>query len=175
VRAARLHSNVTSLSPLYPAPGEARAKRRGGRGFYKDRGLPYKRKFEERDQCRSLEEREAAALGRALAELARKHPRFKKSLNRVRHHVLVQVRSPKWKRHEISKRLSAEPITVEEIMEETCLDQASILETLTLMMKDQQAEQCTRGGGKVKVRSDGKPAEKVYWRGSHQSDRAFVR
>jgi hypothetical protein len=140
-------------------------KRRGGRGFYEDRGLPYSdNRTEQRDRRRKPEEKEATALGRSLAELASKYPRFKSSLNRVRHHVLVQVRSQQWKCREITKCLGDDPVSTEEILDETGLDEKSINETLALMLRKGLVEQCNRIGGKIVIRSDGKPSEAIYWR-----------
>ena len=142
--------------------------RSGGRGFYSDRGRPYpnqKRRSEERDRKRTQEEREAAAVGRALAELADQYPRFKESLNQVRFRVLVQVRKPGWKCKEILKHLGDLPISPEEIREETGLDRKSVDDALMLLDRRGRAEQCTRNGGKVVMRSHGRPVEKIYWRG----------
>lgn len=156
---------MTAATALYPAPSEARAKRSGGRGFYADRGRAYPRKaFEERDQHRTPEEREAAELGRDLAELAERFPRFRTSLNRVRHHVLIQVRSPKWKRQVVLNCLGEEPISQEELVDETDLDVVSVEQTLSVLEQDHLAEKCTRSGGKAAFRRDGKPVEKIYWR-----------
>lgn len=150
-------------SPNVPPP---RSKRRGGRGFYEDRGLPYNdNRTEQRDRHRKPEEKEATALGRQLAELASKYPRFKTSLNRVRHHVLVQVRSTEWKCREVTKCLGDDdPVSLEEILDETGLDEKSVNDTLALMLRKGLVEQCNRIGGKIVIRSDGKPSEEVYWR-----------
>ena len=144
-----------------------RVMRSGGRGFYSDRGRPYpnqKRRSEERDQHRTPEEKEAAAVGRALAELASQYPRFKASLNQVRFRVLVQVRKPAWKCREILKHLGDVPISPEEISEETGLDLKSVDDMLLILQSKGQAEPCTRNGGKVVMRSHGRPVEKIYWR-----------
>lgn len=142
-----------------------RVLRSGGRGFYEDRGLPYNdNRTEQRDRRRKPEEKEATALGRSLAELASKYPRFKSSLNRMRHHVLVQVRSPEWKCREITKCLRDDPVSLEEILEATGLDETSVNDTLALMLKKHLVEQCNRIGDKIVIRSDGKPSEEIYWR-----------
>lgn len=153
---------------LRPSASDApRVMRSGGRGFYSDRGRPYpnrKRRSEERDQHRTPEQIEAAAVGRALAELANQYPRFKESLNQVRFQVLVQVRKPEWKCREILKHVGDVPISPEEISEETGLDRKSVEDTLMRLRGKGQAEQCTRNGGKVVIRSHGRPVEKIYWR-----------
>jgi predicted Rossmann fold nucleotide-binding protein DprA/Smf involved in DNA uptake len=158
---------MNSLALCHSANDAPRVMRSGGRGFYSDRGRPYpnqKRRSEERDRKRTQEEREAAAVGRALADLANQFPRFKASLNQVRFQVLVQVRKPEWKCREILKHLGDVPISPEEISEETGLDRKSVDDTLLMLEGKGRAEQCTRNGGKVVMRSHGRPVEKIYWR-----------
>lgn len=155
------------MSNPYSSPNESRAAqpRRGGRGFYKDRGREHdeKPKHEYRDQRRSPEEREAAALGRELAALAVSFPRFRGDLNRLRHHVLVQTRSEEWKHQVVFTCLGPEPVAVEEIVEETDLDRQSVGESLAYHEAKGAAVRCNRNGDAIVIRSDGKPAEKVYW------------
>ena len=144
------------------------AKRRGGRGFYRDRGQPYRERtgprHESRDRQRSPEEQKAAALGRQLAELAKQYPRHQGPLNRARNQVLVQSRSEEWKQEAVLGSLGAEPLTVGEISEETNLDERSIGEVLTTLEAKGAAAKCNRNGEPVVIRRDGKPAERVYWR-----------
>lgn len=159
---------MISSSP-YPSPADTRAKRQGGRGFYKDRNRPYpKQRHEERDERRAPEAREAAALARSLAELARQFPHYKELLNQTSHRVLVRARSDEWKRGAIKKCLSAEPLTVDEIVSETGLDRTDAIATLSVMVQLREAETCTRTGGRIKIRSHGRPTEKVFWRRGDQ-------
>lgn len=163
-----------------PSPNEERApsgekqKRRGGRGFYRDRDLPYSEKKRPqaatayRDRHRAPADREAARLARELGGLAERFPRFRTSLYRLQHHVLVQARSEEWKSKTVLACLHSEPALVEEIVEDTGLDKQSANETLELLATKGSAERCTRDGAAVVIRKDGKPAERVYWKGRGQ-------
>jgi hypothetical protein len=150
----------------YSSPAEARARRRGGRGFYADRDRPYhdKPKRLYRDRQRQPEAREAAELGRHLADLADTYPRYRGALNRTRNHVLVQARSEQWKRQVTLRSLSVEPTALEEIIEDTSLDRRSIEQALSALETKGEVARCNRQGGPVVIRRDNKPAEKVYWR-----------
>jgi predicted Rossmann fold nucleotide-binding protein DprA/Smf involved in DNA uptake len=149
------------------SPSGARAKRQGGRGFYADRNRPYqeqrKPRHEYRDQHRSPEERKAAALGRQLAELAKTYPRYRGALNRLRHHVLVQARSEDWKCQAVLGCLSSEPVTIEEVVEETNLDARNIEQALATLEAKGDVEKCNRNGGAIVIRKNNKPSEKVHY------------
>lgn len=157
---------MTSGSP-YPSPSEERAgkkKRSGGLGFYADRGREYLYdRTEQRDRRRRPVDREVAQLGRILAKAAKEFPRFRKKLNQWQHHVLVQLRSPEWKAREVLSCLTADPLSIEEIVEETWLDEISVEETLKALVAEGVARRCNRDGEPVRIRRDGKPAMKVYW------------
>jgi hypothetical protein len=166
-----------TYSPGDP-PTEKGAPRRGGRGFYRDRDLPYQEpkrpgpRHESRDARRSPDAREAAELGRELATLADKFTRFRGPINRLRHHVLVQARSEDWKLQTISECLGADPLSIEEIIEETDLDQQSVNEGLFALGLKGEAVRCNRNGGAIVIRRDNKPAEKVYWRRARRAGAA---
>lgn len=153
----------------YSSPSEARAKRRrGGRDFYRRKGLPIpgreKSGNQKRDRRRSPDDQSSASLARDLAALAEQSPRFRDAINRLRHHVLVQARSSEWKRSAVLRCLGVEPSSVEEVMEETSLDRQSVNEVLQVVESEGEAAKCNRNGAAVLIRRDGKPAEKVYWR-----------
>lgn len=137
----------------YSSPTEARAKR-----CRADSGTVY------RDRRRTPADRESAQLARKLGNLAEQFPRFRGSLCRLQHHVLVQVRSAQWKCQAVLQCLGTEPELVEEIVEETNLDKQSATETLEALVTEGAAERCNRNGGPILTRRDGKPAENVYWR-----------
>ena len=106
-------------------------------------------------------------MARELAELAEKFQRFRGPINRLRHHVLVQMRSEAWKCQAVLECLRfEEPTSIEEIVDETALDRQSVGEALEMLTKPAKplAEKCNRNGEAVLIRRDGKPAEKVYWR-----------
>lgn len=143
----------------YSSPTEARAERRRN-----DSGTFY------RDRRRSPEDKDSASLARDLAQLAEEFPRFRGSLNRLRHHVLVQMRSEDWKCQAVLQCLSLdEPAAVEEIVEETDLDHQSINQALACLEAKGAAAKCNRNGGAVLIRRDNKPAEKIYWKKQGQS------
>jgi hypothetical protein len=152
------------------SPTAARAKRRGGRGFYRDRDRPYHDaprpgpRHQSRDRLRQPGEREACELGRELAALAVRFERFRGPLNKWRHQVLVQARSDDWKHSEVLDCLGPVPMSIEEIIEETDLDRQSVEQSLAHHEKRDEAVKCNRNGGPVVIRSDGKATEKVYWR-----------
>jgi len=162
---------MAALSPMYPAPSEARAKRSGGRGFYRDRNLPY---AERKIQRTPNSEQE---LGHELAMLADRFPQFRHSLNQLRNHVLVQMKPRSWKYQRVFRCLGVEPLSVEEIMEETTrladpryryesagVERASVQEILQSLRAEGKVEQCNHDGGKLSVRRNGRPAGRVYWR-----------
>ena len=68
-----------------------------GTTFYIERGRPFVSMSDYRDRHRSPEARIAVKLSRELTRLADDFPRFRLALNRLQHHVLVQVRSPRSK------------------------------------------------------------------------------
>jgi hypothetical protein len=144
------------MSLPYSSPLEARARRHAR--HRSDSGTVY------RDRRRSAVDRSSAKLGRDLEQLARENPRFRDPINRLRHHVLVQMRSEEWKCHAVLACLSSEPTAVEEIVEETGLDKVSVDSSLGSLEAKAAAAKCNRAGGAVVIRSDNKPAEKVYWR-----------
>lgn len=155
----------------YPSPNESRApqgKRASGREFYRQQGRrppgAEKSGTEKRDGRRAGDERAAAELGRELAALAEKFPRFRPAINKLQHHVLVQARSLGWKKQTVLRCLNNEPLSVDEVSEETGLDQHAALATLYLLERESAAEKVNRTGHPVLIRRDNKPAEKVYWR-----------
>ncbi len=157
---------MTASTP-YPSPNEERAKRRGGRGFYADRGRSEKPRpghtTEHRDRRRSSQDLEVVELSRELARLAEKFPRFRESAFQWRHQVLLQARSLNWKCRVVGQCL-VEVSSVEDVTEETGLDSESVKQTLEVLERRGQAMKCTREGERVVFRRDGRPTEKVYWR-----------
>lgn len=157
----------------YSSPSEERSggrkKSRGGRRFYREKGQPQptpdKPGTEYRDSVRTEDERESAALARALGELAKQYPRFEGKLFRLQHHVLIQVRSIEWKCSAVTDCLSPELMSIEELIEDSgLLDEQSTTEALKQLLVEKKAEMCNRNGDAVLIRRDGKPSEKIYWR-----------
>jgi len=140
----------------YPSPNEERAP--SGHKRRSDSGTVY------RDRRRSPADKEAAQLARELGRLAEEFSRFRAALFRLQHHVLVQVRSTGWKCQTVLSHIRAEPVLVEEIVEDTDLDKQSVHEALEILAGKRAAERCNRDGGNITIRRDGKPAERVYWR-----------
>ena len=142
-------------------------KRRGGRGFYADRDTAGRDKPKSlcRDRNRQPEARATAELVAAeLAQLAGMFPTFRSAFNRLRSHVLIQARSEDWKCQAVLECLSSDPVTVEEIIEETDLEGQSIVQALSTLEARGQAVKCNHQGDPLRIRRDGKPASQIHWR-----------
>jgi len=144
------------LGDLYPAPAEARQKRRArnaaGTGFYIARGLPYLTMSDYRDRRRDPDSRTAVKLSRELTKLAGDFPRFRLALNRLTHHVLTQVRSPAWKSRAILKTLDqTKPLNVAAVVERSGLDFVSVSATLAELRTAGKVIACDRFGRPLQV------------------------
>jgi hypothetical protein len=135
--------------------------RRGGLGFYSDRGRVYRfNRTHFRDQNRTPEAREACQLARQLLDLIKEHPRFKVRLEKLRRHVLFQNRSQLWKSRTVFGLLSETPIALSELVEETGLDKISIKATLEELYNLGKAVPCDRRGKEF----NSPDARRFYWK-----------
>jgi hypothetical protein len=136
---------------LYPAPSDARRKRRRasdhGTGFYIARDRPFVGMNEYRDRRRQPDARVAVKLANQLAKLAGEFPRFRLSLNRLQHHVLMQVRSASWKARTVLKCLHQHDATsTREIIRCSGLDFNSVSTTLAELHASDRIRPCNRAG-----------------------------
>jgi hypothetical protein len=114
-----------------------------------------------RERRRTPDARRAVELSRQLTKLASEFPRFKLELNRLQHHVLVQVRSPEWKTRRVLKTLDQErAASVRELVHTTGLDYTSLTNTLQELKAKGQVVACNRAGKPLQVDQ----GSKVYWR-----------
>jgi hypothetical protein len=136
---------------LYPAPSDARRKRRRasdhGTGFYIARDRPFTGMNEYRDRRRDPDARRAVKLARELATLAAEFPRFRLALNRLQHHVLLQVRTPDSKARAVLKCLHQHDATsTREIIRSSGLDYRSVTTTLAELATADRITPCNRAG-----------------------------
>lgn len=139
------------IDPVYPAPSDARHKRRrkgsAGSSFYIERGRPFVGMNEYRDRRRDPEARRAVKLSRELARLAADFPRFRLALNSLGHHVLTQVRSASWKTRTVLKCLDQrEASSVRELIKRSGLDFVSLTATLAELLAADRVLPCNRTG-----------------------------
>lgn len=154
------------IDPVYPAPSDARRKRRrkagqAGSSFYIERGRPFLSTSDYRERRRDPEARQAVKLARELAKLAADFPRFRLAVNRLGHHVLTQVRSPTWKTRTVLKCLDQrEASSVGEISAGSGLDFVSVTTTLEQLLDADRVVPCNRRGRPWPPFADTK---KAYW------------
>lgn len=145
---------------LAAAPKRRRAPGSGGTAFYKTRGRSYTPMKEYRNRRRDPEARVAVKLAGELARLAAEFPRFRLSLNRLQHHVLLQVRTPLWKARAVLKALDHEAAnSIREISKTTGLDFVSVTATLAQLHADDRVVPCSRAGRPLLLELE----RKTYW------------
>jgi hypothetical protein len=102
---------------------------------------------EYRERRRAPEARVAVKLSRELGKLAADFPRFRLALNQLKHHVLIQVRSPTWKARTVLKHLDQrEASSVREISKLSGLDFVSTRSTLEQLLDADRVIACNRAG-----------------------------
>jgi hypothetical protein len=149
-----------------------RAAGSAGTSFYIARGLPFVTMKQYRERRRDPDSQVAVELSRELTRLADSFPRFRLALNRLQHHVLVQVRSPGWKQKAILECLPHEKgISIREICNTSGLDFTSVARTLGELRTTGAAVACNRAGRTIAIagagvteRRDHERTAKVYWR-----------
>jgi lambda repressor-like predicted transcriptional regulator len=151
------------MSNNFVIGGRKRPAHAVGTGFYIARGRPFVTMKQYRERRRDPEAQIAVDLSRELTRLAGDFPRFRLALNQLQHHVLVQVRSPKWKQKTILACLPHEKgISVRELVRTSGLDFVSITRTLEAMRQGGEVITCTRAGQPLEVPAT--RTAKVYFR-----------
>jgi hypothetical protein len=107
---------------------------------------------------------DAGELERRLIQLAEKFPRYKRSFAKLRAHVSAEEKNGDWKCQAVRGCLSELPTAIEDIIEETHLGRQSIEQALVSLEAKGEAAKCNHLGDAVRIRKDGKPAAKLYWR-----------
>jgi hypothetical protein len=104
-----------------------------------------------RDAHRSAAELDALLLARELDKLSLQFPHFRPSINRLTHHVRFQLRSVPEKQKLIRRALRRfERLGLDEITDETGLDNRNVIESLAPMIRDKEIELCLRDGARYR-------------------------
>jgi hypothetical protein len=119
-----------------------------------------------RDKHRGAEQLKLLELTRTLSLLARQHERFAPDINRLVMRVKYQGRSPIWKRRLIVRAFgqapALDPLSLEEICEQTVLDRTSVARELAALVKRGVIEVVDRHGQRSEERHQGGKFRQYY-------------